>query len=174
MDTKLVGGALAAILLLGMPIALWSAQWSALAQAPPAPKVGQTLTVTSFDGIATQIPANHTKGRNQGPPTETPVSVQLTWLVIKVNSGGSWAFNITGGTVTVGSESYKVTKGRGFVSPAGQVHWGLKGTTNDGETITWACSGLLATLGAQTINAMNGILKEKDQRYNIRFLATVQ
>ncbi len=164
--TKLLAGVLAAILLLGMPIALWST-WVAQAQVPPAPKVGQTLTVTSFDGIATM------KGTD-GKGVEKTVSVQQMWKVTKVNSDGSWAFNITGGSVTVGSESYKVDKGRGFVSASGLVHWHLQGSNAEGEKITWGCSGLLATFSGQTINAMNGILKEKDEKSNIRFLATIQ
>ncbi len=182
-STKLLITMLVATIVLGVPLALLSTQWTAQAQVPPPPKVGQTLTVTSFEGIARMKPTNGTKApgsQSQTPGNQPPnvveklVSVQLTWKVTKVNSDGSWTFDITGGTVTVGDESYTVNKGRGFVSASGVVHWGLQGTNASGETFAWSCNGLLGTLGGKIINAMNGILREKNEVCNITFLATIQ
>jgi len=172
-----------------VPAALYSELWDAQAQVPPAPKQGQTLTVTSFEGVATQVPANKTKipgspGRDKGasdqpqtpsrqPPREEPVSLQLTWRVTKVNPDGSWAFNITAGAVTLGGESYNVETGRGFVTKSGVVHWRLVGNYK-GERFSWGCSGLLSTLNGQIVNGMSGILRKENEHYNIRFLATIK
>ncbi len=172
LQTKLLAGAFAGVLLLGMPLALWSTQWSTQAQAPPAPNVGQKLSVTSFEGVAVSKAPD--KNQNRPIRVEQSASVQLDWKATKVNTDGSWAFDITGGTVVIGSETYKVDKGKGFVTASGLVRWHLSGTTANGERITYACSGLVGILNGQAIKAMNGILKEGDEKFNIHFLATIR
>lgn len=133
------------------------------AEQPLPPHVGDQFTIESLRGEARIFDPTTNTTRTEN------ATLQLSAVVGAVGERGL-KFNITGGEITLGEESYTMTRGVGYtIKRGGFIMFRGEGLNENGESIRFAYRGLIFPRQDAIQAMLFGGLSDGDLKIGFRF-----